>query len=147
MAYAVTKVQAYGIEAEEALNKRYVQHLILTCTALAANVDWDLGDNVTGSLGAFWTDADGTATGLTALAAIQDIETRAESFLALGGKFTLQYSRGAATAATVYTVTANTAVKTPNIAFDAAAGPTATTVVLSWILAPGQAPVEVYASV
>lgn len=87
MAFAVTKVQAYGIEAEEALNKRYRQYMILTITAANTDVDLDLGDNQSGSLGTFWTAVTGTDTGAGALLAIQDIVTRAESFDSFGGNF------------------------------------------------------------
>ncbi len=87
MTFAVTKVQAYGIEAEEALNKRYRQYMILTITAANTDVDLDLGDNQTGSLGTFWTAADDSATGAGALLAIQDIVTRAEYFDGFGGNF------------------------------------------------------------
>lgn len=87
MTFAVTKVQAYGIEAEEALNKRYRQYMILTITAANTDVDLDLGDNQSGSLGTFWTAADDSATGAGALLAIQDIVTRAEYFDSFGGNF------------------------------------------------------------
>ncbi len=87
MTFVVTKVQAYGIEAEEALNKRYRQYMILTLTAANTDTDLDLGDNQTGSLGTFWTAADDTATGAGALLAIQDIVTRADYFDGFGGNF------------------------------------------------------------
>jgi hypothetical protein len=87
MAFAVTKVQCYGIEAEEPLNKRYRQYMYLNITAANTDVDLDLGDNQTGSLGTFWDAVDGTATGAGALLAIQDIVTRAETFDGFGGEW------------------------------------------------------------
>ncbi len=87
MTFALTKVQAYGIEAEEALNKRYRQYMILTITAAATDYDLDLGDNQSGALGTFWTAVGSTAPGSGALLAIQDIVTRADYFDNLGGNF------------------------------------------------------------
>lgn len=87
MTFALTKVQCYGIEAEEPLNKRYRQYMYLNITAANTDVDLDLGDNQTGSLGTFWTAVSGTEPGAGALQAIQDIVTRAESFATLGGNF------------------------------------------------------------
>ncbi len=88
MTFVVTKVQAYGIEAEEALNKRYRQYMVLTLTAANTDVALDLGNNQTGSLGTFWTAGDDTATGAGALLALQDIVTRADYFDNIGGTFT-----------------------------------------------------------
>ncbi len=85
MAFVLTKVRAFGIEAEEVVNKRYLQHLVLNITAANTDVDLDLGDHVAGSLGTFWAAVDATATGLTGLAAMQDIATRAEAYLSIGG--------------------------------------------------------------
>lgn len=87
MAFVLTKVQTYGIEAEEPLNKRYRQYMILTITAANTDTDLDLGDNQAGSLGTFWNAVDATATGAGALQAIQDIVTRAEYFDSFGGNF------------------------------------------------------------
>lgn len=87
MTFVVTKVQAYGIEAEEPLNKRYRQYMYLTITAANTDVALDLGSNQAGSLGTFWTAADDTATGAGALLAIQDIVTRAEVFDSWGGEW------------------------------------------------------------
>lgn len=87
MTFALTKVQAYGIEAEEALNKRYRQYMVLTITAAATDTALDLGTNQTGSLGTFWTAVGSTAPGSGALLALQDIVTRADYFDSFGGNF------------------------------------------------------------
>lgn len=145
MAFAVTVVEAYGIEVEEALNKRYIQYLNLTITAANTDTDWDLGDNVTGSLGTFWTAADGTATGLTALGAIQDIETRARASVGYSLSAPNFYQGGSASGV-VYTAAANTSGKTPNLTFASGSAPTEITIQLRWILQPQQEPVEVYAA-
>lgn len=88
MAFAITKVQCYGQEAEEPVNKRYRQFMTLNITAANTDVDLDLGDNQSGSLGTFWDAVDGTTIGAAALTAIQDIVTRAEQFASFGGEWT-----------------------------------------------------------
>lgn len=142
MAFAITKVQAYGIEAEEPLNKRYRQYMYLTLTAANTDVDADFGDNVAGSLGTFWTAAGGTATGAGALQAIQDIVTRAEVG-ETASLSALNFYQGGAASGVVYTVTL--ANKCPNILFASGTAPTAYTVCLSWVLQPQVAPVSYYA--
>ena len=146
MAFAITNVQAYGFEIEEPVNKRYHQFLFMTLTAAAADVAYDFGAYIAGSLGTFWDAVDGTDIGLAALKTIRDIGTRAEyalepQLLQAGAP----YAKGAAVAASVYTVAI--ANKTTNIAFNAANGPTAWTVCLSWKLAPQTFPVEYNTSV
>jgi len=139
MAFAVTKVQAYGFESEEPVNKRYMQRLILNVTALAADVALDLGANQTGSLGTFWTAVSGTTLGANALRSIQDIVTRADTPLEPSIS-ALAYSKGAVVGAGVYTIVV--ANKTPSIAFNAANGPLLYTVTLTWTLTPEAFPVE-----
>ncbi len=87
MTFAITKVQCYGIEAEEALNKRYRQYMVLTITAANTDTALDLGLNQSGSLGTFWTAAGTGTPGAGALLAIQDIVTRADYFDSFGGDF------------------------------------------------------------
>ena len=143
MAFAITKVACNGIEVEEAVNKRYHQYMVLTVTSLAADVALDLGAFVSGSLGTFWTAAGGSTVGAQALTAIRDIFTKAETFKDVGGTFPGNYSRGASVGAGVYTQALVN--KTPNVTFNAANGPVGSTIVLSWVLAPQQAPTELYA--
>lgn len=140
MAFAITKVSAYGFEIEEPLNKRYHQFMFLTLTAAATDVDLDLGDYVAGSLGTFWDAVDGTDIGASSLKTIQDIGSRAEfalepQLLQAGAA----YAKGAAANTSVYSVVI--ANKTPNITFDTADAPTAYTVCLSWKLSPETYPV------
>ncbi len=73
MAFALTDFQSYGIEAEEAVNKRYKQVAIFSITALNTDVDLDIGDYS----GTFWTAVSGSEPGTTALKAIKDIQIRA----------------------------------------------------------------------
>lgn len=145
MAHAVTVVEAFGVEVEEALNKRYIQYMNLTITAANTDTDWDIGDYAAGSLGTFWTSAAGTATGLAALGAIQDIDKRAR--VSLGYSLSApNFYQGGSASGVVYTAAANTSGKTANLTFDSGAAPTAITIQLRWMLQPQQAPVELYAS-
>lgn len=85
MAFAITKVQCFGIEAEECVNKRYKQYMVLDVTAANTDTDWDLGEYVSGSLGTFWDAVDGTTIGANSLQAIRDIVSRAAFFDGIGG--------------------------------------------------------------
>lgn len=80
MTFALTKIRAYGIEAEEAVSKRYKQTLILNITGANTDVDLDIGDYS----GTFWTAVGGTEPGITALKAVKDIQVAADSYLGLG---------------------------------------------------------------
>lgn len=81
MTFALSKFRAYGIEAEEVVNKRYQQVAIFNITAAATDVDLDIGD----FSGTFWTAVGGTEPGATALKAMRDIQQRSESYQGLGG--------------------------------------------------------------
>lgn len=81
MALALLSVRGYGVEAEEALNKRYRQFLVLKGTGANTDLTHDYGTYA----GTFWTAVGGTEPGTTALKAIKDIAVRAEAFLAAQG--------------------------------------------------------------
>ncbi len=85
MTFALTKVQCYGIESEEPLNKRYRQYMYLTGTGANTNVAMDFGLYIAGSLGTFWTAVGAANAG--ALTAINDIGTRAQFFDSVSGDF------------------------------------------------------------
>jgi len=89
MAFTLSKIRAYGIEAEEPVNKRYQQKLILNIAGLATDVDLDLGDYS----GTFWTAVGATQPGITALKAIKDIQTLADSFVGLGATSLAGYTQ------------------------------------------------------
>jgi len=142
MAFGLTRVRAFGIEAEEPLNKRYIQRLILDITGLVADVDLDIGEYLT--LGTFWTAVTGSEPGDTALQAIRDIATRSDSLIGFGGENLAGRLRVATTAgATDYeALVVNSA---PSFTYTAPA-PLSQTIVLEWLLGDDQAPVEVDAS-
>ncbi len=81
MTFALASFRAYGIEAEEVVNKRYKQVLSLSITAANTNVAVDIGTYA----GTFWTAVGGTAPGINALLAVKDIQTRAKTFLKVAG--------------------------------------------------------------
>ncbi len=100
MAFALTRAQAYGTEVEEAVNKKYKQVLILTFTAANTDVDLDLGDYA----GTFWDAVDGSQPGIDALLAIKDIQTRAETFLGIGGTAIAGYSQADASGSSIIAI-------------------------------------------
>lgn len=93
MAFVLTAAQIYGVEAEEVVNKRYVQRALLTVTAANTDTLWDLGDVTAGSLGTFWDAVDGTTVGAQALQAFRDIQQRALSFFKIGGSLIGGYAQ------------------------------------------------------
>jgi hypothetical protein len=81
MTRVVTQYQAFGVYRDEAVTNKALQFLRLKGTAANTDTAFDLGTYA----GSFWGDADATATGLEALGAIKDIQTRAQQFLSIGG--------------------------------------------------------------
>lgn len=142
MAFSLTDVQVYGVEAEEAVNKRYTQRMILTIAAANTDIDLDIGDYS----GTFWTAVGGTEPGVTALLAVKQIQTIAQTLHAIGGDAIRgKIQVASASNAGEYSVAMNsTNTHLPDILFDSGDAPTAYTIVLDWIVKAGQAPVEVY---
>ncbi len=81
MTFALTKVTAYGIEASEPLQKRFLQALVLEGTAANTNVAYDFGTYA----GTYWTAVGSTAPGISALKAIKDIQVKAKAFISASG--------------------------------------------------------------
>lgn len=142
MAFTLNSFVAYGVEAEEPLNNRYRQIAILNISAANTDVDLDIGDYA----GTFWAAVDGSEPGDTALQAIKDIQTLAESFL--GAKGTAMAPRlqvlTSAGSANQYVLAMNgTNAQLPDITFHSGSAPTANILVLEWVLKANQEPVEV----
>ncbi len=95
MTFALTSVKAYGVEASEPLQKRFIQRLELKGTAANSNVAYDFGTYA----GTFWTAVGGTQPGITALKAVKDIQIAAKAFLSAQGIGLNGYTQGAASAA------------------------------------------------
>jgi hypothetical protein len=83
MAFALTSIKAYGVEAEEPLNKDYKQYLEANITGLATDIDLDIGDYTSGT---FWT-AIGTSSdqAKALLLALKAIQIKAKSFTGVSG--------------------------------------------------------------
>lgn len=81
MTFALTRFEAYGIEIDEPLQKRWVQRAMFVGTAANTNVSYDFGTYA----GTYWTAVGSTAPGTTALKAIKDIALGARAFLSVAG--------------------------------------------------------------
>lgn len=144
MAFQLHKIKAFGMEAEEPLNKRYKQHLVLLISALTTDVDLDIGDFPNGN---FWSQV-GTASEVAQalLKTLREIQLKAEALDWVGGRGLIQKARvgPAAPAAGQYGYVldpVNTFI--PNITFAAADGVNIYVLTLEWQLKDNEAPVEV----
>ncbi len=81
MTFALTRFEAYGVEAAEPLQNRFIQRAEFRITAANTDVDLDLGDYT----GTFWTAVGATEPGITALHAMKDINLYARAFLSVEG--------------------------------------------------------------
>lgn len=140
MAFSLTKCIAHGTEAEEPVNKRYIQRLILEVTATTADIDFDIGDIA----GTFWTAVGATQPGTAALAALKDINARAKACIGLNSPQLMDRIQAAAASGTDYTVTMDT--YGPSITCDTSNGESAWQVVVTWYLKDGAEPVSLVAT-
>lgn len=140
MAFALTKVEAFGYYRDEVVTKRVaVQVLDLYITAANTDVALDLSNNT----GTFFTAVGGTAPGAACLQAIKDIAVRANFLKALQSEALL--TRQAVGGLSVITGTYGVAVsgKRPDISFFSTNAPTAYTLRVEWELKDGEQPVVV----
>jgi hypothetical protein len=143
MAWAIPAWKTFPI-ASGGTTRRWVQRTIISVTATAADVDWDIGD---GAAGAMFTSAiaDGThgakATALAAhLAALTAKQAHVEC--RTGGLQAFIRVVGATAGATEYNLTYDAASKMPELTFHAASGPTALVLVIDVDLLDAAKPVE-----
>ncbi len=106
MTFALTKVTAYGTEASEPLQKRFVQTLILEGTAANTNVAYDIG-NYTGT---FWTAVGSTLPGSVGLKAVKDINVAARTFMSAEGIGLLGYVQADASIPSVLSLLSSASV-------------------------------------
>lgn len=140
MTLALTSVIAYGVQAEEPLNKYYRQFLQLEFTAAATDLTLDFG----AVAGTFWTAVGATDPGLTALAALKDIASRAK-----GGNAYCLSSPQLVDRVQVLTLAAVSQYKIvadplgPSLSVFTADGKTSWLVTIEWVLKPQAEPVYV----
>lgn len=113
MTFALTKFEAWGVEIDEPVTKKFMQYARLVITAAATDVALDIGTDA----GTFWTAAlangtYGTSVATPALAALQNIVAKSSAFLGFrdsglscrnvlsGGVKSISSSAGAGGAAT-----------------------------------------------
>lgn len=139
MAFALTGFVSYGINIVGPSQKRGIQRATLTITALATDVDLDLGDDS----GTFWTEAQANSTygqlATKALDVLSKIEDQAASLISVRSEQLLDRIQAAAAAGTAYVLTVQN--KRPNLLFDAANGETSWSIDLEWIMQNFQFPV------
>jgi hypothetical protein len=133
MAFALTKFQAWPVPLSATSWKRAAQRAELHITALAADVDLDIGDDA----GTFWTAAIANATyGVVASSALTVLQTIADAANGLTEVGTPQLldrvQIAAAPAAGQYVLAIQD--HRPNITFAAADGELTYTIVLEWSL-------------
>ena len=130
MAFALTNLYTYGIEADEALTKSFQQHVHFAITGTTADVSLDIGNPA----GTFWT----AVANPTALAAWQDILSKVVAIC----DFTcweLQVAKspagGSAIGAGLYKLTG--AFTAPTLSLNAGEGLTSYNLVFRFAIKPG----------
>lgn len=81
MTLALTAFQAYAVEIDEPLQKRFIQRAEFDITGAATDATYDFGTYA----GTFWTAVGGSTVGAVALKAVKDINVAATCFLWAGG--------------------------------------------------------------
>lgn len=139
MAFALTSAEFYGQEIDEGLTSKFIQFMHLKITAAATDTDFDLGDTA----GTLWGALDGTANGLIALGAFQDLITKMESFVSLQGKGIVTYQQVLSGAAGLqYVLTLNSTSGIPELAYVSGSAPTAYDIVLAVVLKDDTNPIK-----
>ena len=141
MAFALTSFEAFPLQIDEPIQKRAVQVVRFTITALAADVDLDFGDVA----GTFWTAAiaNGTyGTSATAKTYWTQILANAASIISLYS-FEIQKNKVPVGSGTVATgqVKFNVTAAAPEILFFAGEGITSLTLTLQINLQNSKLPV------
>lgn len=93
MTLAMTSFKAYGVEAAEPLQKKFIQRMVITGTGANTDATYDFGTYA----GTYWTAVGGTSPGSTALLAIKQIQTLAKTFLSAESEVLAQKSKIGAT--------------------------------------------------
>lgn len=135
MAFGLTKIQAYAIEIDQPVTKKFKQYCVLDITGAAADVDVDLGDDS----GTFWT-AVGSAEALALLKACVTqaggVSPHTVKSEALNDRIQIAAVSGAGEYSLAYQN------NRPNIAFNAGDGETSWKLVLEWDLPDNAHPIK-----
>lgn len=131
MAFALVAYHARCVEIASTSYKRGIQQVVLDITALATDVDLDIGDDS----GTFWTAAIADATygtlATNALASLQRIVGQAAALVGVASEQLIDRVQiGSLTGAGQYTLAVQDV--RPNIAVDAADGETAWKLILTY---------------
>lgn len=133
MAFKLTGFHARGVDVAGPSYKRGIQQVVLTIEATAADVDLDVGDDS----GTFWTAAEADSTygslATKAKTILNNIVDQASKLVAVKSQELLDRVQvGTVSGAGEYSVAVQD--KRPNIAFNAADGETAITLILEYEL-------------
>ncbi len=119
MAFSLSKFRAYGIRPEGPVRKRAIQVLEFELTALATDVDLDIGDDA----GTFWGDVDATQMGTDVKELVfERIVPQLVSFLSVKSEQLADRLQAAAASGTSYTLAIDDHL--PVLTFDTAEGET-----------------------
>ena len=137
MAFALTDYRAYGMDISEPVQKRAIQIFECTLTAIAADVDLDIGD-VAGNA---WGEIDNNAIGLAAKVALTEILTKVDRLAVascpeIDNVFLPVYGDATPAAGSVGRIN-NTAKTMPEYVFAAGEGVTAYKFYFQWTLKDG----------
>ena len=142
MAFALTSFEAFSIQMDEPIQKRALQVCRFTITALAADVDLDIGDTA----GTFWAAAlaNGTSGANATIAKTHWFSAIGKS-ASVAGLYSFEISKSKAIAGSSAVgaglVKFNGTALTPEILFAAGEGITALVVTVTLNLQNGQLPV------
>lgn len=140
MAFALTSFQARSLDIQSTSKKRGVQQIVMGITGTTADVALDISN----SAGTFWTAAQANATFGTlatkALAILVALQSQVTALKDIKSEKLIARVRVATlSAAGQYTVTITSHL--PSIAFNAADGETAISLLLEFEMVDGQFPV------
>lgn len=137
MAIALSKFAAYGEHNTDTVKDRGIQVAKFVLTGDAADVDYDISDFT----GNFWTAVAASAAGAGAKAWLRANYSQFLSLVTVEGSFAQAYLRAAAVGVGAYTQAVTSDL--PDLAFNAADGPTRMVLILKWAMPEGSVPLTV----
>jgi hypothetical protein len=138
MTLALTSIEVYAVEADEALTKKFKQVVVIKGTGATSDITHDLGTDA----GTFWTAVAG-ATATAGLAAIKEVIANGGKLATVGGSILAKVK---ATATAAGCLTQSVTSERPQITYYTAEAPTTFCHVLEYDLPSGAVPTK-YSSV